>query len=241
MLAVTVVDFASASSSQSAYLACVKDGVIHGANKSGACPAGTNKVRIGLGGVTGPIGSQGLQGVTGPIGSQGLQGFTGAIGPQGPAGPAGTNGATGPPGASLNPLDIATLNWYGAGVPSTFNVGQIPNGIAFDGSHIWVANGNSNTVTELIASTGAYANGTLANSSYAVGAYPVGIAFDGSHIWVANANSNTVTELVASTGAYANGTVANSSYAVGIYPWGIAFDGSHIWVANANSNTVTRL
>ena len=187
MLAVTAAGFASASSSQSPYLACIKNGVIYGANKSGACPAGTYKVRIGQVGATGPVGPQGLQGVTG---------FNGVIGPQGSAGTNGTNGATGaqgPPGASLNPLDIATLKWYGAGVPSTFPVGTDPVAVAFDGSHIWVANGAS--VTELDASTGAHTKGNLISSSYAVGINPVAVAFDGSHIWVANANSNTVTRL----------------------------------------------
>jgi DNA-binding beta-propeller fold protein YncE len=34
-------------------------------------------------------------------------------------------------------------------VVGTFAVGSLPNGIAFDGTHLWVANQGSNSVTEL--------------------------------------------------------------------------------------------
>jgi YVTN family beta-propeller protein len=59
----------------------------------------------------------------------------------------------------------------------------------FDGTHIWVTNNGSNTVTELLASTGA----TVA--TYTVGSNPVGIAFDGANIWVANSGSGSVTRI----------------------------------------------
>ncbi len=64
--------------------------------------------------------------------------------------------------------------------------------MAFDGTDIWVANGVSNTVTKLLASTGAV-----------IGAYSVGgvnlqaLAFDGSNIWVVGTGSNTVSRLPA--------------------------------------------
>jgi DNA-binding beta-propeller fold protein YncE len=56
----------------------------------------------------------------------------------------------------------------------------------FDGTNKWVTNFFGNTVTELVASTGAVV-GTCA-----VGSGPVGIVFDGVNIWVANTNSNNV-------------------------------------------------
>jgi len=76
----------------------------------------------------------------------------------------------------------------------TFNVGNFPIGVAFDGTNIWVANGASNSVTKLRATDGAVL-GTF------VGEFPIGVAFDGTNVWVANGESNNVTKLRASDGA----------------------------------------
>jgi hypothetical protein len=69
----------------------------------------------------------------------------------------------------------------------TFSVGAGPEGIAFDGTNMWVANYGDDTVTKL-SPTGA----TL--GTYAV---PGGnIAFDGCHMWAVNgSDGTTVTEL----------------------------------------------
>jgi len=116
----------------------------------------------------------------------------------------------------------------------TYPVGSSPEGIAFDGANIWVANANDDTVTKLLASTGATVG------TYHVGTSPFGVAFDGTNIWVTNSQSNTVTKLLAATGA----TVG--TYTVGPYPTGIAFDGTNMWVTNSAyqqgaSGTVTKL
>jgi DNA-binding beta-propeller fold protein YncE len=63
--------------------------------------------------------------------------------------------------------------------------------VAFDGTNIWVANNSDNTLTKLLASTGA----TL--GTFTVGAAPVGLAFDGANIWVANQGSSSVTKIPA--------------------------------------------
>ena len=44
-------------------------------------------------------------------------------------------------------------------VASTIGVGGSPDGVSSDGTHVWVANFHDNSVTELDASTGAYAKG----------------------------------------------------------------------------------
>jgi YVTN family beta-propeller protein len=61
--------------------------------------------------------------------------------------------------------------------------------VAFDGTNIWVANSGSNTVTKLLAATGALVG------TYPVGSFPFGVAFDGANIWVTNEGSNTVSKL----------------------------------------------
>jgi DNA-binding beta-propeller fold protein YncE len=54
-----------------------------------------------------------------------------------------------------------------------------PDGIAFDGADLWVANHESGTVTEIRASDGAIIG------NFRAGGMPVGVAFDGANIWVA--------------------------------------------------------
>ena len=173
-------------------------------------------------------GTQGPQGPQGPSGPQGPAGATGTQGPTGPQGPAGPTGATGPagaPGEGLREYRAALLQWY----PTTFSVGSTPYGVAFDGTNIWVANSGGNSVSKLLASTGAVVG------TYPVGQNPYAIAFDGTNIWVTNYGSASLTELVASTGSLV------ATYTGFPYPFGIAFDGTNIWVTNGASDSVTKL
>src|SRR5208282_5927204 len=182
---------------------------------------------VGPQGPAGPIGPAGTPGATGPIGLSGAAGAPGAAGPAGPEGgqgPQGPQGQAGPAGTP--PGHIALLQWWSS---ITYSVGNTPRGIAFDGANIWVTNDTNNSVTKLLASTGAVVG------TYPVGSFPVGIAFDGTNIWVANNAGNDVTELAASTGAVVG------TYPVGSGPWAVAFDGTNIWVANSNNGTVTKL
>jgi hypothetical protein len=140
--------------------------------------------------------------------------------------------------ADLNPASapgpvnfnaIAILRWYSANLTTNFDTGIGPEGIAFDGAHIWVANFSGNDVTELEASDGALLG------TFNGGSSPVGVAFDGANIWVANSGGNNVTKLRASDGR------ALGSFDVGSSPVAVAFDGSDIWVANGGSGNVTKL
>jgi DNA-binding beta-propeller fold protein YncE len=71
----------------------------------------------------------------------------------------------------------------------TFSAGSGPNGVAYDGGNIWVADFNGGTVTKLKASTGAI------SGTFTVGREPSGVAFDGASIWVANFGGTTVSKL----------------------------------------------
>ena len=51
--------------------------------------------------------------------------------------------------STQNPLQIALLHWYNTNLTTTFDVGTVPYGVAFDGANIWVANSNSGTVSKL--------------------------------------------------------------------------------------------
>ena len=146
--------------------------------------------------------------------------------------------------AGLNYQKIALLKWYTANQSASFKVGSNPNGVAFDGANVWVANFGTddspgNTVTKLRAADGA----TM--GTFTVGTGPYLMAFDGANIWVTNAGTsaspgNTVTKLRASDGA------TLGTFTVGTVPHGIAFDGANIWVANYGTSdspgrTVTKL
>src|SRR5260370_1468268 len=82
---------------------------------------------------------------------------------------------------------IAIRRWYPANQTPTFNVGNHPNTVAFDGANIWVTNASDNTVTKLAANNGAVLG------TFSTGNKPVGLTFDGANIWVANFDANTVT------------------------------------------------
>lgn len=101
------------------------------------------------------------------------------------------------------------------GSPST------PEGIAFDGQYVWVANDSgANTVTKIAAKSQAIV------ATYAVGRAPDALAFDGKNIWVANSYSANVWKLDRETGRMLGG------YTTGVFPTDMTYDGTNIWVAN---------
>ena len=102
----------------------------------------------------------------------------------------------------------------------SYPAGISPAGIVFDGANIWVT-GGSNTVTKLLASTGAIVG------TYLVGLYPYGVAFDGANIWVVNTGDGTASE---AAGYHPNAIMGTSPR--GTEPRWRAFDGANIWVAN---------
>ncbi len=144
----------------------------------------------------------------------------------------GFNGTTWTPTSVYDPRQVALLKWYSepAGwVPASVTVGTGPWGVAFDGSHIWVANESTGNVSEIDV-----AGHTVINT-VTVGGNPIGVAFDGSHIWVSNVN-DTVSEISDTP----TPTVINT-VTVGSDPGAVAFDGSHIWVSNDAANTVSEI
>ena len=114
---------------------------------------------------------------------------------------------------------------------------SFPRAIAFDGTHLWVANDASNSVTELNASNGSWVQ-TLSGGPYGFNS-PDGIVFDGTHVWVANQDGNSVTELDASDGSFVQ-TLSGGSYGFA-NPVDLAFDGTHLWVSNFSGPSVTEL
>ena len=73
-----------------------------------------------------------------------------------------------------------------------------PASIASDGTRVWVANYDGNSVTELSARTGAVVK-VISASRYKF-KDPFSIASGGTHVWVVNLDGESVTELSAKTG-----------------------------------------
>ncbi len=139
----------------------------------------------------------------------------------------GNSGQLGPGGsAGPNPQQLAILRWYPANqIGQSYPVGNLPVGIAFDGTNLWVANEGAATVTKLRS-----ADGSLVGT-YPVGVKPVAIAYDGASIWVANSGSDNVSRLHAADGSLVG------TYPAGTIPTAIAFDGANIWLTDGGDGT----
>jgi YVTN family beta-propeller protein len=147
-------------------------------------------------------------------------GGTGATGPQGPAGPVNR----------ISDEQIATLAWYeDPGATATIDVGAGPNGVAYDGTNIYVTNSGSNNVSVIDPAT------NTVTDTVDVGAYPTGVAYDGTNIYVANSAGNDVSVIDPATNTQAG------YLDVGTNPIGVAYDGTNIYVTNLGSSNVSKL
>jgi YVTN family beta-propeller protein len=140
-------------------------------------------------------------------------------------------------GQNNTPGHVQVLNAV-TGAPTSFSpvtVGKIPDGIAYDGTNMWVANWIDNTVTEINASTGAIVN------TIAVGTNPDCVTFDGAKntIWVGDYYDGKVDAIDASSGSVVDTVTAGNSGDVGLNF--MTFDGTNIWTANADESTVSRI
>jgi hypothetical protein len=157
------------------------------------------------------------------------RGGTGSRGPRGPRGPQGA-----PPAPDLE--RVASLNWWGgAYIGGSYGFNQ-PDGIAFDGTHLWVTNSSGDTVTEFNSSDGSLVQ-NIGPTPYGF-SQPDGIAFDGiTDLWVTNFAGASVTEISMFDGSHEQ-TLSASKYGFND-PAGIASDGTNMWVANYGNSSVT--
>jgi hypothetical protein len=106
------------------------------------------------------------------------------------------------------------------------NLGGAPEGIAYDGSHLWTAN-ESGSVTRIDAIV------TPIVDTFTSGfGSPQGILFDGANIWVTDKGDHTLKKLDS------DGNIL-TSIPVGQSPHYPVFDGMNIWAPNTDSNSIT--
>lgn len=114
-------------------------------------------------------------------------------------------------------------------VTATITVGNIPTGMAYDGSNVWVANYNDGTISRIDPAT------NTVTATVTVGSTPYAVTFDGSSLWVTNQGGGTVTKVDPATS-----TVA-TTVTVGGSPTGAVFGSSSVWVTNLANSTVSRI
>jgi YVTN family beta-propeller protein len=134
----------------------------------------------------------------------------------------------------LAPGLVSVINTASNTVVATVTVGVDPFGVAVtpDGTHAYVTNLSSNTVSVIDTATN-----TVEAAAVAVGTEPIAVAVtpDGKHAYVANLSSNNVSVI----DTVANTVVATVPVAVG--PIGVAVtpDGKHAYVANEGTGNVS--
>ena len=131
---------------------------------------------------------------------------------------------------AINPVGVSH-----DGVLNTIGVGYLPFGIGVqpDGSRVYVANQNSNTVSVINTTT----NSVQANIGLGGGLSPFGLAVspDGTHVYTADYASNAVTVIDTAT------ETSSAVVGVGKYPKMVAVspDSSRVYVTNSGSNSVS--
>ncbi len=126
-------------------------------------------------------------------------------------------------------LAMAVSSASASAVINTILVGNGPDGVSSDGTHVWVT--SQAGVSEIDAATG-----TVVKTIAVAGAGAV--STDGTHVWVAVSNGEdggAVSEIDAATG-----TVVKT-IAVGGSPGSVSSDGTHVWVASTYSETVSEI
>ncbi len=134
-----------------------------------------------------------------------------------------------------------------------------PYGITTDGTHLYVADSENNTIRKVVIATGEVTTlvGTAGEygSTDGTGAaarfrYPQGITSDGTHLYVADSSNGTIRKIVIATGVVTTlaGTtqVYGSTDAVGVaarfnQPYGITTDGIDLYVTDSENNTIRRI
>jgi len=115
----------------------------------------------------------------------------------------------------------------GAVTTLTSSLGNLPAGIAFDGSRIWSANYFGTSVSMISLNPTAVTTVTTPAFNGLLG-----VLYDGAHIWVTGSTFGTLLKL------NSDGSIAQTIN-VGNNPLFPVFDGTNIWVPNANASSVT--
>ena len=161
----------------------------------------------------------------------------------------------------ISSLEVTTLAGSGAtgstdatGTAATFNT---PFGVVTDGTHVWVADNQSNKIRQIVIATGEVT--TLAGSGAAGSAdgtgtaatfnQPTGITTDGTNLYVADINTHIIRKIVISSGEVttiagtggtgsADGTGTAASFNA---PGGLAYSNGFVYVGDSDNHNIRRI
>src|SRR6185437_15690031 len=120
--------------------------------------------------------------------------------------PASTSAITWNEPGPAGPGTISDLEPAFSGTQYQFND---PQALVSDGSHLFVANTDGNSITEVNASDGSLVR-VIQGPSYAF-SQPRAMLLEGGHLWIANWQGNSVTEINTSDGSLVR-VVQGTSY-----------------------------
>ncbi|SRR5579872_233230 len=114
----------------------------------------------------------------------------------------------------------------GTGCAGVTNVGAGATGMTFDGSNVWVANGNANNLSQIVANAPSPAATTVSFNTTCT--QPLFLAFDGASVWVPCRKSNSV-QLVKAVSPSQQTVLSGTAS-----PSGLAYDGNNMWVSSSS-------
>ena len=109
--------------------------------------------------------------------------------------------------------------------------GSSPGGLAWDGTHLWVADDAADTVYQLDS-----ADGRVLASFKSPGAEPRGMVWDGRNLWHADNATRRIYKLDRGTGAVQSTMTEPDTPAQARRPElaGLTWDGRHLWCGTVN-------
>lgn len=130
-------------------------------------------------------------------------------------------------------LVVASLSWAKVGdIQKTIQApGPCPTGLAFDGTHLWLAEDSTDRIYKIDPETG-----NVISSFGTPGHHPEGLAWDGRYLWHIDSGEKLVYRLDPATGAALAVLESNSSN-----PRDLAWDGECLWIVDFRSDTLLKV
>jgi len=109
--------------------------------------------------------------------------------------------------------------------------GPLPTGLAFDGTHLWLAEDHTDHIYCLDPHSG-----KVVAKFETPGYHPEGLAWDGTHLWHVDAGEKYLYQIDPKTGRSVKALESNSPF-----PRDLAWDGRHLWMVDHKSDAILKV